>query len=419
MPQQQYAFVFSGKLVQGCSEDEARAKLAESFGMPVERVERIFTGKPVVVKRGLDRATAEKFLRVFSAAGAVGEIRPEPRAEAAPDVAGREAPAASAGAPPQPQPAPTPHPTTAPSGFWRRVFAFWIDSLLIAIPGWLIGWAFYDQLVRIGQTGRLIGFVIALGYFGLFNSSLGNGQTLGKRLMKIQVVDLEGETIPLRRSVFRYVLLGLPFFCNGLNVNVQSLWIGIPLALVVFGLGGSILYLFIFNRHNRRTVHDFAAGTVVVRAKPRAVPAFSPVWRGHFVILALILVGLGVTGAVLIPSLQQKQPFAEMVTMQQSLQQERGIHTVGLQNGVTFSGDRTTRYFAVNIVVSDPHLDLEKTADRFASLILSQESQAEEKDLLVVNVSRGYDIGISSGWVNQKFSYTPAQWRSKLGIGRL
>ena len=50
---QLYAIVFSGKVAEGCSEDEVKAKLAESFGMPHEKVGRIFTGRPVVVKRGL------------------------------------------------------------------------------------------------------------------------------------------------------------------------------------------------------------------------------------------------------------------------------------------------------------------------------------------------------------------------------
>ncbi len=326
-----YAIVFSGKVAEGCSEDEVKAKLAESFGMPHEKVGRIFTGRPVVVKRGLNREGAERFQRLFSAAGAIAEIRPEAPAEPAPEPSA-QAPLAPPAAPPG-----RPQAVAVPSGFWRRVAAFLVDVLVLAIPGWVIGWAFYEQLVRIGQAGRLLGFAIALGYFALLNSSIGNGQTLGKRLLKIRVVDLQGATIPLHRSALRYLLLGLPYFCNGLQVNQSSLWLGILLAAIVFGLGGGILYFFICNRNNRRTIHDFAAGTVVVRAEPEAVPQLLPVWRGHFVILALILVGLGGAAALLVPSLLNKEPFAKMLAIQEVLQKEPDIHTVGVVDGVVTS----------------------------------------------------------------------------------
>jgi len=108
-----------------------------------------------------------------------------------------------------------------------------------------------------------------------------------------------------------------------------------------------------------------------------------------------------------------------MITIQQQLQLEPGVHSVGVQDGTTRFNDNTSRWLAVNIVVSDPQLDMEKTADHFATLVLTSDTNFDGKDLLVVNVTRGYDIGISSGWRTQKFSDSPAKWRSKLGVGRL
>jgi uncharacterized RDD family membrane protein YckC len=412
---QRYSIVFSGNVAQGCSEDEVKAKLAERFSMSPERVARIFTGRPVVVRKGLDQVTAETYQRIFSTAGAICAIRPDVEVEPNHDQLKQDSAAPPAERPPQ---AP-PRPMTFPSGFWRRLFAFLIDGFIIAIPGWIIGWVYYDQLVRIGQTGRLIGFAIALGYFAVLNSSIGNGQTLGKRLLKIRVVDLQGGTIPLHRSALRYLLFWLPFFCNKLNVDSGNMWLASLLTLIIFGLGGGIIYLFLSNRKNRRTVHDFAAGTVVVRAEPHAVPEFSPVWRGHYYILTITMVGRGVTGAIFIPSLRQNAPFAEMLMVQQTLQHQADIHAVGVQDGVTKGSGQTTHWFAVNVIVSDPYVDFDETADRFATLVLTQQSLVDERDLLVVNVICGYDIGIASRWQNRRFSYSPNQWRSKLGLGRL
>lgn len=414
---EKYRFVFSGKIEDGCREEEVKAKLSERFGMSPEKIEKIFSGKPVVIKRGLDQASVARFQQIFAAAGAIGEI--------CTDVESEEAVNPESVSPPSVATAP-PHPLlrgehklrTGPSGFWRRVFAFWIDGIIIAIPGWLIGWAFYEQLVQIGQSGRLIGFVIALCYFAVLNSSIGDGQTIGKRLLKIRVVDLQGGRIPLYRSTLRYLIFGVPYFCNGLTIDSQSMPLLILLGLIVFGLGGGILYLFIFNRGNRRTLHDFAVGTLVVKAEPRAVPQLQPVWQGHFIILVALLVSLGITG-VMIPSLIQQEPFAELLVVQKSLSQEEGVHRVMVKNGTTWKGDSTTQWYSVNIVVSDPHLDIEETANRFARMILIQGAGVDEKDLLVVNVMRGFDIGIASGWERQGFSFSPDVWRSKLGMGRL
>ncbi len=417
---ERYSIVFSGEVVEGCSEKEVQEALSEAFCLPLQRVERLFAGKPVVVKRGLDIETAEKYLKLFCDAGAVCTLRFEDSEYDAAqnlkeDPSAREHGTGTEFAPP-PSPLEASALVAVPSGFWRRFFAFLIDGLVLAIPGWLLGVVFYDQLVRMGQAGRLIGFTIALCYFAILNSSIGHGQTVGKRLQKIRVVDLQGETIPLKRSILRYLLLWLPFFCNGLNVGSGSLWLAIPLALILFGLGGGIVYLFVFNRRDRRSLHDLWARTMVVATAPPGKPHLRPVWRGHFAILAVILVGITVTAATMIPRLLQQQPIAEMLTLQQSLAEEADVHAVALQTGLNPFGENATQWLSVNVVLADPDLDLEEAAQKYARLVLTRYPQADAKDLLLVNVTLGFDIGISSGWKNQRFAHSPSEWRELLDL---
>lgn len=78
------------------------------------------------------------------------------------------------------------------AGFWQRMLGLIVDLIVVCVPLIALGWALTGWLEALGQAGRLIGFVIALGYFGLLNSSLGHGQTLGKRLLGIRVVDPNG-----------------------------------------------------------------------------------------------------------------------------------------------------------------------------------------------------------------------------------
>lgn len=100
-------------------------------------------------------------------------------------------------------------------GFWRRLFAFIIDFIILGILGFIVGTAFFDFFAEIGVLGLLFGFAVALLYFAIQNSSVCGGQTLGKRILNIKVVNKEAETISLKRSFIRFMVLGPPYFLNG------------------------------------------------------------------------------------------------------------------------------------------------------------------------------------------------------------
>lgn len=108
MAEGEYQVVFRGELVGDRPEQTVKQQLAALFKMPAAKVEALFSGKPVVVKRNLDQATARKFEAAFRKTGAVCELRGPQGAEsgaapaAAPESAAadpRPAPAAREGAP--------------------------------------------------------------------------------------------------------------------------------------------------------------------------------------------------------------------------------------------------------------------------------------------------------------------------------
>jgi uncharacterized RDD family membrane protein YckC len=87
------------------------------------------------------------------------------------------------------------------SGFWRRIGAFLIDSIVLGLAGLGLGLFLEEFFVEIGEWGRLVGFSIALVYFGVMNSTIANGQSLGKRALKLRVVNIESKPISLIRSI--------------------------------------------------------------------------------------------------------------------------------------------------------------------------------------------------------------------------
>ena len=55
----------------------------------------------------------------------------------------------------------------------------------------------------------LVGLVISLTYYGLLQSALGRGQTLGKRLLRIEVIGVDGAHLSIGRAVLRSLFLAL------------------------------------------------------------------------------------------------------------------------------------------------------------------------------------------------------------------
>lgn len=107
---------------------------------------------------------------------------------------------------------------TGYAGFWRRFAAVFIDNVLLAIGGAILGGIFGLMLgiamaasgaspVAIAGVAELIGYLIGLVlnwlYFTLFESSKMQA-TLGKMALGIIVTDMEGKRISFGRANGRY-----------------------------------------------------------------------------------------------------------------------------------------------------------------------------------------------------------------------
>jgi len=95
-----FEVVFDGKLVEGASVDQVKQNVATLFRVEVAKVERLFSGERVVIKKGIDEAAAKKYQLALLKAGAVCTVADSAqpaKAQAAPAAAENVAPAAGAG----------------------------------------------------------------------------------------------------------------------------------------------------------------------------------------------------------------------------------------------------------------------------------------------------------------------------------
>ena len=144
-------------------------------------------------------------------------------------------------------------PPLADSG--KRVLARIIDMILVGIVVGLLAWAFRISQYTVDSDDfefgksfaqEALAAVLYIAYDTYF--TVKNGQTLGKKLMKLRVADLnDGSTPSVRTALARAAVLWIPFaFC------CACIWTAIA--------GGWSF----FDKPYKQGLHDKAAKTVVV-----------------------------------------------------------------------------------------------------------------------------------------------------------
>lgn len=309
---------------------------------------------------------------------------------------------------------PAVYPAAPFAGFWRRVAAFALDWLALASLGSVIGAAMSDRLVAMGGWARLPGFLVALLYFGLLGSQPGGGRSLGMRATGLAVVQTDGTLLPARQGLLRAGVLLLPILANGVTIEdgaVAGGLLGYLFLLLLLGLGPALLVTAILNRPDRRSLHDFAAGSVVVRAVPgprrpapcpvpRAALLGAAAWGGVVVAGTLVAALLLDAGT---PSLDGLLPRGAIQSAGE-LKALPGVTRTSFANEYT-----TTRVLAgkgspaggtVTSVVATlwtrASLEESRRLVALAAPIVLLSPDAARAGRIVIQVCRGYDIMIWS-----------------------
>ena len=303
------------------------------------------------------------------------------------------------------------------SGFWRRIGALFIDILLLGILGFILGLALEATFVEIGLWGRLIGFTIALVYFGIGNSSITGGQTIGKKVLKLRVVNFENASISVAKSFLRFIILAIPFSLNGAQFTNEAMlsYLIYPLSFLIFGGFFSTLYLYIFNRVTRQSLHDLIVGTCVVNT---GVEKQEPgkVWKVHIIVAATLFIA-GAIAPVFTSQLAQTDPFKDMLSVQTTLSNQPNVNyaTISSKTSIFSSvngGTKTTTSVSSQIFLTHNDIANVDLARQFAILVIENYPEARNKDVIQITLSYGYDIGIWSQWSSHGHNFIPSELQS-------
>jgi uncharacterized RDD family membrane protein YckC len=150
------------------------------------------------------------------------------------------------------------------AGFWIRVVASLIDSLILIVPTVLIVWFASPPMaadLEQAQTGILPWLMVAALewiYFAGLESSESQA-SLGKRIVNIVVTDTEGQRIPFSVASMRAWPMYLPTLGVALAVLADT-----PAAQMLTGLAGFVSCVAVAFTQRKQGFHDMMANCLVV-----------------------------------------------------------------------------------------------------------------------------------------------------------
>lgn len=317
-------------------------------------------------------------------------------------------------------------------GLWLRLVTDSLDAIFLGIFGYFIIIVPFRKIVYdLGDAGVLIGLGVAFLYFGLLQSSLGNGQSLAKKIFKFQVLRMDGSYMPLPVSFLRYAVIAVIFYGWAISevfpqlANHIVLYFALFALIICLFLGTIILVAF---HPLKRGLHDLIAGSVVVRlgrydkdklealAKPqRAKKAYVAV----AIVSGLVILGSWIFASKIPQSMTAyitQEEWVALKTIETKLEEETVFDDVvvtPMRVIVRFGGGETKKEvrltpLAVEARISqlipdgDMSMDLQKAID----FIVQEFTYLANYDCINFVVDLGVNIGIVSfdAWATHEFT---------------
>jgi uncharacterized RDD family membrane protein YckC len=152
--------------------------------------------------------------------------------------------------------------------FQKRLLAYIIDFGIMVIYLYTMKFLLYDIMGLNGEDAfglDIIVISLPMLFYSFLTELLMNGQTVGKKIMKIRVISLEGGEPTLGQFVLRWItkFFEWPFLFGYLYA------VSIVIFIYIFttGLLGIAVVILVLATKNNQRLGDLAAGTVVVDAK--------------------------------------------------------------------------------------------------------------------------------------------------------
>lgn len=297
--------------------------------------------------------------------------------------------------------------------FEKRIIAFVIDSIILTIIGMILCKLLYNQLLYLGNLSILIGFFIFVLYYGLQNSSICNGQTIGKRIAKIEIVSKNGEYLSPWRSIIRSMLLTPILIFNDITIPLNNLYF--IFNALISALSIIQLALFIFNRPTRQMLHDLVIGSVCINKNSQIIPTIQDKTKLSAIIIIPII--LSVIGVFVIKNCFTNLlgiDFISLNKLNNTIEQNTLASIIGVNVQKRYSNNQI--FTGINYTVTYPHIDLDSQSVysyelvKLANEIIKNEPETRNYNQINITILQCINIGIFK-FSKTRYGYgTIQQW---------
>ncbi len=292
---------------------------------------------------------------------------------------------------------------------------------LLAIVLEVIGWSLSSFWFQVGPYGRLFGGLVALAYFASMDSRLGGGQTLGKRALDVAIRSESDEAIGAGRATVRTLVWLVPTLLNGWSLPVLLtpivLWVD---AVVLFGVGGAVVLTMVFNRRSGQGLQDLVTGTYAVRLKAGRTDDFPVASRAPWVLTG-VAVGLAAIVGVVVPLfIVPVAPLRQLVAIQDPLQRDPRFFSAGVSDQTFIdTNSKKSRILMVQLWYRGAidRATAQRVVDDVARTVIAT-PRIGPYDLVRVDVTSAFDLGLATGHVSWGDGETIDVWRTKTASGQ-
>ena len=296
----------------------------------------------------------------------------------------------------------------------RRIVAFIIDLIILAIIGYILSLIGKGFFVELGNHGVLVGSLISTIYYAVFNSETGNGKSPGKRAMHLEVVKSDGSQLTFKEGLIRSLLFTTPFF---LLEYFQNLFYS-PIVSNVLGALNiayyvGLFYFFVVNA-DRRTVHDIVAQTIV-KYQNEDLNELSPISKTKiYFYVGIIFIILGGFIATYLTFKNTTNTLTEVFEANREVLEELATEIYDLEQVVRVESSKIhiTVESEVGIVVEawvseDVNKEEAKIIyEEIMDILVKKKFNINRIDYSEVVLNYGYDIGIfdhktSRSWISE------------------
>ena len=298
---------------------------------------------------------------------------------------------------------------------WKRLWAFVIDSIILIILGAILCNVFYNQLLSMGDWAVLVGFTIFVLYYGLQNSALCKGQTIGKRLFKIKVVSETGQYLNPTQSLLRSLILTPMLIFN--NIVLPIGYVSMVWSVIIAGLTLIQVVLFFANKPSRQLLHDLIIRSVCISANAEIQNVEKNKAKLAWAIGVPILIGL--VGFLPICNLTVKMlgmSMQELGSLQQTVKQSANAKLVGIHANYNKNFNTNEVKSAISYAIAIPKVNIKDeklctdSMARVVSALSKSNDKVKEFNVIGVSVVQTINTGLFRFSRNYSQSGSWQQW---------